>query len=154
MDEAVQLDLHEIIDALPDISWDGKQPLIVFDGVCVLCSGFIHWVIAHDKEQKFLFTTAQSELGQAFYRHLKMDMNDFETNLVIIGGELFIRMQAFFIVCHVIGWPWRLFNIFDCLPNVVLDWIYERIKRNRYSVFGRREECMVPDPALKTRFIL
>ena len=154
MDEAGQLDLHEIIDALPDIPWDGKRPLIVFDGVCVLCSGFINWVIRNDKEHQFLFTTAQSELGQALYQQLDMDMNDFETNLVIIGGDFFIRFQAFFIVCHVIGWPWRLFNLFDFLPTIVLDWIYERIKRNRFSVFGRREVCLVPDPALKTRFIL
>ncbi len=134
--------------------WDGQKPLIVFDGVCVLCSSFIHWVLARDREKQFLFTTAQSSLGQALYRHFELNTQEFETNLVIVDGQVKMRMQAFFLVCRTIGYPWRLLCVLGALPNFVLDWVYERIKRNRYAVFGKRETCMVPGPDIENRFIL
>ncbi len=144
----------DYVAAVQHNGWSGKDPLIVFDGVCVLCSRFIHWVLAHDHEKQFVFTTAQSSLGQALYRHFELNTEEFETNLVIVDGQVKMRMQAFFLVCKTIGYPWRFVCVFDVLPNVVLDWFYERIKRNRYWVFGQRETCMVPGPDVQDRFIL
>lgn len=134
--------------------WNGKEPLIVFDGICVLCSRFIVWVLANDRQEQFFFTTAQSSLGQALYRHFELNSQEFETNLVIVEGQVKMRMQAFFLVCETIGYPWRFLCVLNVLPNVVLDWVYERIKRNRYAVFGQRETCMVPGPDIQDRFIL
>ncbi len=48
------------------------ENLIVFDGECVLCSGFFRFVLKHDREEKFLFATAQSTLGQQLYSDLSL----------------------------------------------------------------------------------
>lgn len=144
----------DFVDGVELHGWNGEDPLIVFDGVCVLCSRFIHWVLAYDHEKQFLFTTAQSSLGQALYQYFELNTQEFETNLVIVDGQVKMRMQAFFLVCQTLGYPWRLFCVLDVLPNLVLDWVYERIKQNRYAVFGKREACMVLGPDIQDRFIL
>lgn len=138
---------------LSQSNWDGKQPLIVFDGVCVLCSGFAKWVIKRDKKKLFLFTFAQSELGKNLYNHFDLDGVEFETNLVIFEGDVFVRMQAFFQICKVLGLPWRLISLLNFLPQTVLNWIYERIKNNRYQIFGKMDDCLIPEGDLKDRFI-
>ena len=70
---------------------DGSHPLIVFDGVCVLCSGFARSVVLLDREQKFRFATAQSPLGEALYRRYGLRTDIYETNIVIINGIAYQR---------------------------------------------------------------
>lgn len=133
--------------------WDGKQPLIVFDGACVLCSFFAKWVIRQDQKQVFLFSTAQSTLGQKLFHHYGLDARDFETNLVIIDGVLFERLHGFFAICKLLGAPTSYFTILDIFPDFFLDWLYERIKRNRFALFGKQDSCLVPDEVMKHRII-
>ena len=133
--------------------WDDSVGLIVFDGVCVFCSGFVRLVLSHDKAGRFRFTMAQSGLGQALYRHYRLDPSDFETNLVIINGRLYEKLAAFTKVMAVLGWPWRALAVLNALPRPVGNWLYDRIARNRYRIFGRYDTCMLPSAELKARLI-
>jgi predicted DCC family thiol-disulfide oxidoreductase YuxK len=133
--------------------WDDSVGLIVFDGVCVFCSGFARFVSSHDKAGRFRFTMAQSELGQALYRHYRLDPSDFETNLVIMDGLLYEKLAAFAKVMATLGWPWRAAVVLDGLPRPVGDWLYDRIAQNRYRIFGRYDSCMAPSAELKARLI-
>jgi predicted DCC family thiol-disulfide oxidoreductase YuxK len=133
--------------------WDETRNLIVFDGECIFCSGFIRFVLRHDKIARFNFTMAQSELGQSLYRHYRLSTTDFETNLVISEGQLYEKLNAFTKVMFELGWPWRSFIILRTLPVPIADWLYDRIAKNRYRIFGRYEKCMVPSVALRARII-
>lgn len=130
----------------------GKN-LIVFDGECVLCSAFFSFVVKKDKQKQFHFSIAQSEFGEALYEYYGLKPEDYDTNLVFINGKLYERLHGFFASMKLLGWPYRVVNIFQFLPNAFLDWAYYKIARNRYKLFGRRETCMVPSQALKDRFI-
>jgi hypothetical protein len=80
----------------PDVPpHDHNKDLIVFDHECIFCSSFIRFVFAHDRSGRFLFTAAQSPLGQALYRHYGLDPTDLSTNLVIVDGSLHTKMDAF-----------------------------------------------------------
>lgn len=127
--------------------------VIVFDGECVLCSGFFNFVLKNDREETFHFLTAQSDLGERLYAYYGLKEIDYDTNLVILNGELFERLHGFLEVTKLLGWPWRALNVFSVLPDMLLDWTYYKIARNRYRLFGRRETCLVPDAKLKARFI-
>jgi len=141
------------LEEIEGFGWDGKQSLIIFDGVCVLCSRFAQWVMKYDAQETFLFATAQSDLGQILFQHYDLDGVEFETNLVIIDGKLYDRLNGFYAVCDQIGYPWRFLTGLRILPDFVNDWFYERIKRNRFAIFGRHEQCIYPNEALKKRFI-
>ncbi|SFR55981.1 thiol-disulfide oxidoreductase DCC family protein [Litoreibacter janthinus] len=127
--------------------------IVVFDGVCVLCSGFLRFMLRHDHHQQFKFVTAQSDLGEALYEHLGLKSADYDTNVVIVGGHIFTKLDAFAAAMGALGGIWRAAKVVRVLPYPIADWLYNRIARNRYSVFGRTESCMIPTPDIQDRFL-
>lgn len=127
--------------------------LIVFDGECVLCSGFFKFIVRADKQEWFDFAIAQSEFGERLYDYYGLKPDDYDTNLVFIDGVLYERLGGFFAVMKLLGWPYKAFAVFGLLPDKFLDWAYYKIARNRYALFGRRDACLIPSQDLKARFI-
>ena len=136
-----------------DFLQDATSDFIVFDGVCVLCNGFVQFVLRNDKAKHFIFVTAQSDRGEALYARLGLKNGDSDTNLVFVDGQLFERLDAFLAVMNRLGWPWRIVTPLKYLPLPVKDWLYNRVARNRYQLFGKRESCMVPDASVRLRFL-
>ena len=130
-----------------------NKNLIVFDGECVLCSGFFKFIVSADKKERFDFVIAQSEFGERLYEYYDLKPSDYDTNLIFIEGKLYERLYAFFAAMKLLGWPYKGLAIFDFLPSGFLDWFYYKIARNRYRWFGRSEACLVPSRELKARFI-
>jgi predicted DCC family thiol-disulfide oxidoreductase YuxK len=141
--------MTEISHDLPTVTGN----LIVFDGVCVLCNGFVQFVLRHDRRKGFMFLAAQSVKGEALYAQLGLKHGDYDTNLVFIGGKLFEKLDAFLAVMRQLGWPWRVVYPLKYLPLSLKNWLYDRIARNRYRLFGRYETCIVPDAGIRSRFL-
>jgi predicted DCC family thiol-disulfide oxidoreductase YuxK len=119
----------------------------------VLCSGFYRFMLKHDRRQRFAFATAQSPIGQQLYKALGLPTYDFETNLVIINGLVFQRLDASAAAMRSLGGIWHLPALLRFLPNGLKDFAYHRIARNRYRIFGRYDTCMAPSPAQRARFV-
>ncbi len=130
-----------------------RRNLIVFDGECVFCSAFFRFMLRHDTRQGFSYATAQSPLGQALYTALGLPLDDFKTNLVIVDGVIYQRLDAFAAAMARLRYPWRALALCRLLPGVVKDAVYKPVARNRYRIFGRYDTCMIPDPALRARFL-
>ena len=82
-------------------AYDTSKPLFIFDGVCVLCSGGVRWIMARDKAGKFNFCSAQSRLGQALYtRH---GLNFDETYLIVDRGRAYTKSDGYLYMCSVLG---------------------------------------------------
>ena len=129
------------------------KALVVFDGVCVLCSGFAKFILKRDKGFAFRLTTAQSPLGQALYRHYGLDTAAFESNLVLVDGRVHTKLDTVAAVGGVLGGPWRALVLVRLLPRALGDWLYDRVAQSRYALFGRTESCMLPPPEWRDRFI-
>ncbi|WP_170330882.1 thiol-disulfide oxidoreductase DCC family protein [Ruegeria arenilitoris] len=129
------------------------QDAIVFDGECVLCSGFFRFMLARDKTHRFKFVTAQSPLGQRLYRELGLPTRDFETNLVIVNGKVHRRLDAFAAAMKSLPGAWPVLSLCRFLPRWLKDPLYHSIARNRYKVCGRTQTCLIPDAALQSRFL-
>ena len=126
---------------------------ILFDGECVLCSGFFRFVLRKDRQARFRFVTAQSQLGQAMYRNLDLPTDAYQTNLVIVDGRIHEELDAFAAAMSALGWPWRVLAACNILPGPLKSAIYRPIARNRYRIFGRYDTCLVPTPDLRARFL-
>ncbi|MGR9224003.1 thiol-disulfide oxidoreductase DCC family protein [Rhizobium leguminosarum] len=135
---------------VPDFADD--QPLIVFDGACVFCSGWVKFVLKHDKRQRYRFLAAQTPLGAALYRHYGLDARDYETNILIEEGRGFFKSDGTIRMVAGLGFPYSLVKIFRLLPRPVADALYEFIARNRLKIAGR-QSCMVPTPEQRRRFV-
>ncbi len=137
--------------AVPDFPDD--KAIIVFDGVCVLCSTFAKFVAARDGARRYRFIAAQSIVGTALYRHLGLDPVNYETNLLIANGKVSAKMGAVVGIMSGLGGIWRAAAVVGWLPARISDRIYDCVARNRYSLFGRRGHCIRADQSWRDRVI-
>ena len=136
------------VAAFPD-----DQPVIVYDGVCVLCSTAMRTIARRDRRQRYRYTSGQSSLGTALLRHYSLDPEDFETVLLIEDGRAWGKLDMARRIAAEIGGAWRLLELFAFFPGTMQDWCYDRIARNRYRLFGRSDVCIAPDPSWRQRII-
>ena len=128
------------------------KPVILFDGVCNLCSGSVQFILKRDKEKKFLFASLQSGYGQHLLKQFDLPTNTFNSFILFQDGNVLTRSTAALkVFSQVKGWGWV--KIFLIIPNFVRDAAYNLIAKNRYKWFGKKEECWVPTPELKARFL-
>lgn len=146
--------MTQVAQLPPDLqaALNGRD-VIVFDGVCVLCSGFFRFMLKHDKTERFSFALAQSDIGTRLYSALDMPTDDFESNLVIVDGQIYQRGHAFARAMGALGWPWKALSLLRFVPRIISDPFYHLIARNRYRFFGRYDTCLFPNDALKSRFL-
>jgi predicted DCC family thiol-disulfide oxidoreductase YuxK len=134
--------------------FDDSRPVVVFDGVCVLCHGFARFLAKRDTAQVFRFTYAQSALGQGLFRHYGLNPIEFETNLLIADGLAYGKLAAFSQITRRLGLPWSLLgHAIRPIPARLGDPAYDLIARNRYRLFGRHEVCALPDPSWRERML-
>ena len=79
--------------------------------------------------------------------------DSYETNLALIDGAAFTRLESFVAVMAELGWPWRAAKLLLHLPRPLRDWLYDRIAKNRYALFGRRDSCEIPSAEMRERLI-
>lgn len=137
--------------AVPDFADD--RPIIVFDGHCAFCSGWADVVLRHDRAGHFRLLRAQSLLGVALYRHYGLDPVDYETNLLIADGRLWLKSEGSIRMAEGLGLPWSLAGAFRFLPRRLRDALYEFVARNRFRIAGRREVCYAPPAGFSDRFL-
>lgn len=135
------------VPAFPD-----DRPVVVFDGHCALCSGWVRFLVRHDRRRRYRFLPAQSSVGQALYAHYGLDTRDFETNILLEDGLPRLRMDGTVRMAAGLGFPWTLARAVRILPARAQDALYRLVARNRYRL-GRLDACMMPDPADADRFI-
>jgi predicted DCC family thiol-disulfide oxidoreductase YuxK len=129
------------------------RPIFVFDGHCVLCSGFARFILRHDHRRLFRLTAAQTMLGAALYKHYGLDPMDYQTNILLEDGRAWLKSESSIRVFERLGFPWSLAAIARIIPMPLLDRLYAIIARNRLRWFGRRSTCYLPDPSDGDRFI-
>jgi predicted DCC family thiol-disulfide oxidoreductase YuxK len=127
--------------------------LILFDGVCNLCSALVQFVIHHDPAAKFRFAAIQSEIGREIFQSHGLDPADLHTFVLIAKERMFLRSDAAIEVVSRFGGAWTICKIFRFVPRALRNAIYSFIARNRYRWFGRKEVCMIPTPEMKERFL-
>ena len=137
------------------VDTNGNLPsqLIVFDGVCNLCSGLVKFIIARDPQAAFMFTPLQSEPGQQILQRYDLPNDDFESFIYIRQGILYQRSTAALYVLRDIGGLWQHLYGFIIVPRFIRDGVYDLVARSRYSIWGRKDSCMVPTPDIKKRFL-
>jgi predicted DCC family thiol-disulfide oxidoreductase YuxK len=130
-----------------------SHPLILFDGVCNLCNSSVQFIIKRDKKKKFLFASLQGKTGQEVLKKFNLPANDFNSFILVEGDHIYTRSTAVLRMLKKLGRGWNLFYVFIIIPTFIRNVIYNRIAKNRYKWYGKRDECMIPTPELKERFL-
>ncbi len=95
----------------------------------------------------------QSTTGSRIMHELGIDPSDAETFVVISGGKALTKSDAAIRLTQHLRGGWNFLRVLGVLPRPVRDWAYGIVARNRYRWFGRYDQCMVPSPDIRDRFI-
>lgn len=127
--------------------------IIVFDGVCVFCSGWVRFVLARDHAKRFRFATMQSAAGRRLLAGHGLDPDDPVSFLLLEDERAFTDSTAALRILMGLGGWWRLAAIGYAMPRLLRDALYRWFARNRYRWFGKRDACFVPTPEMAGRFL-
>jgi predicted DCC family thiol-disulfide oxidoreductase YuxK len=127
--------------------------LVLFDGVCEMCSRWVLFAAAHDHRQRLRFLPIQSDAGRALAQQFGLTPDDPQTNVVILSGRAYFKSDAALAVLRVLP-AWRWLGVLRLFPRSLRDVIYDVVARNRYRWFGRRDVCLAPSSEIRARIVL
>jgi len=131
----------------------GNKKIILFDGVCNLCSAFLNFVYNRDIKKIYMFAWIQSEKGKEILAWLSLPIEEYETILYIENGKPFYKSTAFLKIVKSLRFPWPVLWLWVVIPKFIRNWFYDLIASNRYRLFGKKDKCVVPTGDLKERFL-
>ena len=129
------------------------SPVILFDGVCNLCNGSVLFIIKRDVQLKLKFASLQSEYGAEQMKRFNLPPSALNSVLLIKNGQLFQKSNAALEIARMLDGMWPGMYAFKIVPIFIRDFVYDWIAKNRYRWFGKKDECMIPTPQMKARFV-
>lgn len=129
------------------------KPIILFDGICNFCNAMVNFIIRHDKKNVFRFATLQSQAGKSLLSRHQIDWKANDSFVVIEKDKAYQKSNASLRLYNKLPWYWKWTQVFWIVPKFLRDGVYNIIARNRYKWFGKKEECMIPTPDIKSRFL-
>ena len=125
------------------------RPVILFDGVCNLCTGSVRFVIERDSRRQFRFASLQSAAAE----RLLGSRDQLESMVLVAGGKVYRKSTAALLIARRLDGLWPLLGAFLVIPKFLRDAVYDWIGRRRYRMFGKRDVCWTPKPELADRFL-
>ena len=128
-------------------------PILLFDGVCNLCNGFVKEVITRDPKGIVRYASLQSTAGQQLLASMGLKDFSMDTVVLIEGKEIFVKSDVALRLFRHLGGGWSYLYYLSIIPKFIRDTVYDLIARNRYRWFGKKEVCMLPRPEWEDRFL-
>ena len=126
--------------------------ILLYDGLCGLCNGFVQFVLKRDKLGAMRFATLQGEIGQAALRLLP-EIADVDSVVLLHRDGAWVRSTAALEVARYLGGAWSATLAAYALPRLLRDWLYDLVARRRYGWFGRLDACPNPSAETRARFL-
>jgi len=131
-----------------------NKKIILFDGVCNLCDGAVQFIIKHDKKDVFRYASLQSEIGRKLVDERWLNHEELDSIILIDPGVAYYRKSSAALeISRDLSGGYSLLKNFLFMPEGFRDGIYDFIANNRYKWFGKKEQCMIPSPELKAKFL-
>ena len=127
--------------------------VILFDGVCNFCNGAVNFVISRDRDGYFKFAALQSAVGEELLDKHRIDKVETDSVVLIEDDKAYLHSSAALRIVRKLPGLWPVLYGFIIVPKGIRDWAYRLFAKHRYRLFGRREECMIPTPEIRTRFL-
>ncbi|UMB54479.1 DUF393 domain-containing protein [Lutibacter sp. A64] len=130
-----------------------KNSIILFDGVCNLCNASVNFIIKHDKKEHFKFASLQSDAAKELLLQYNSKKINMDSIILIENNNFYEKSTAALKISKKLNNGFSLLYLFIIIHPFIRDWVYNYIAKNRYKWFGKKENCMIPTPELKNRFI-
>jgi predicted DCC family thiol-disulfide oxidoreductase YuxK len=130
-----------------------NKRVIFYDGLCVLCSSLIRFIIRKDKKEEFWYSSLQSQMATDLLK-TQLRLSELPDSIVYLrGGKVYYYSDAVIQIFRDLGGWFRMMIIFSLVPAFLRNMIYKWIARIRYRIFGKRDRCFVPDEKTRSRVL-
>lgn len=129
-----------------------EGPIILFDGLCNLCTGSVRFVIERDARKQFRFASLQSQVAEKILGSQGHDRDKLESMVLIVGDRVYRKSTAALLSAKRLDGLWPLLSILVVIPRPLRDAVYDWIGNRRYRMFGKREVCWKPQGDIADRF--
>ncbi len=140
-------------ESAPTLPDPAAHPIVLFDGVCNLCHGFVRFVLDHDRDARFRFAPLESALGRALLLRAGLDPDALDNVVLIDDAGAHLRSDAALRIARSLGAPWSWAWLLVAIPRPLRDGVYDFVARHRYQWFGRKDVCPLPRPEWRARFL-
>ena len=137
-----------ILERIPQ----GKQ-LILFDGVCNFCDDTMKKIIKADKKNAFVFASIQSEIGKEIISYIGINNTIDSIILYQPGYAYFLESDAVFEISKQLSGFYPLIQLGKIFPKPLRNKLYQIFAKNRYNWFGKKQECELPSPEIRSKFL-
>ncbi|MEC0983014.1 thiol-disulfide oxidoreductase DCC family protein [Bacillus safensis] len=127
--------------------------LILFDGVCNVCSGAVQFVIKRDPNERMMFASLQSDTGQRILKENGLPLDEFNSFIYIEKGTLYTKSTGILKAARHLKGIYRWSYLLLAIPRPIRDCFYQLMAKNRYKWFGQKTSCMMPTPDIQKRFL-
>jgi predicted DCC family thiol-disulfide oxidoreductase YuxK len=129
------------------------MPIILFDGVCNFCNRTINIILKYDKDAYFQFAPSQSNAAMGIMQQFSLEQQAITSVILIDNEKVYTKTDAVIQIANRLsGWP-SLFRFIKFIPKPIRDFAYDLIAKNRYTLFGKRASCRIPDASIQDRFL-
>lgn len=127
--------------------------IILFDGVCNFCNGSVNFIIERDPSGYFKFAPLQSEIGEKLLNENGINKAETDSVVLIEDGKAYTHSTAALMIARKLDGAWKWFYYLIFAPRFLRDAFYKLFARYRYKLFGKKDECMIPTPEIRARFL-
>jgi predicted DCC family thiol-disulfide oxidoreductase YuxK len=127
--------------------------VVLFDGVCRFCNGWVQFLIKRDKADVFRFAPLQSDYAQSVLSLHKVDITATDSVILVEGAQLYTHSSAVLRIVKRLGGGWSVLSGLSLVPRPIRDAVYHWIAKRRYKLFGKYDSCMLPSENVRRKFI-
>lgn len=128
------------------------HPVILFDGLCNLCSGTVQFIIRHDKKRLFRYASLQSPFGQAMLQQFGLPTAELNSFILLQNGRVYTKSTGALRLARKLAGLYKLLYVFIVIPPFIRNAVYNYVAENRYKWLGKKEACWIPTPELRALF--
>jgi predicted DCC family thiol-disulfide oxidoreductase YuxK len=135
-----------------------SSPIVFYDGVCGLCNRLVQFLLKRDRHDRLRFASLQSEFAASLLKRHGLDSRDLDTVYLVLdfkqsSERVLARSDAILYLLRQLGGVWGIAGLGRVLPKWVRDGIYKIIAGNRYRVFGKYDNCLLPEEEHRHKFL-
>jgi predicted DCC family thiol-disulfide oxidoreductase YuxK len=134
------------------------DPVLLYDDSCGFCNAAVQTVLRHEKRRTLRFASLRGEYGLDFRaRHPEFDAVDsmiwFSPSVGAPVEFIAIRSDAALATADYMGGFFRFAAAARLVPRRLRDTAYDFVARHRHRLLPPPQECLIPSPEQRARFL-
>jgi predicted DCC family thiol-disulfide oxidoreductase YuxK len=130
-----------------------SKNIVFYDGVCSFCNGLVVFLLKYERNNNMSYCSLQSKFAKSFLKDFNIQVN-LDTIYYYSNGKLYDRSEAIQKITRNLKPPYLLVSYFLVIsPKFISEYFYKFFAKNRYKWFGKEDDCKIPSPEDRLRFL-